>query len=126
MSEAVACQMLRTVEPTCVVCWTATRDPSLSCMHRVCWDCLKKLNNRDCPVCRAHITPRDFFHIRKYNLIRLTRRLSELDHLIASLSSSETSSETSGSDSDFELNLTSEDESDQSEEESDQSEDESD
>jgi len=93
-------------------------------MHRVCWDCLKKLNT--CPICRARITLFDIFYIRKYNLIRLTRRRDELDHLIASLSGSETSSETSGSDSDFELNLTSEDESDQSEEESDQSEDESD
>ena len=110
--------MLLTVETTCVVCWTTTRDPSLSCMHRVCWDCLKKLNK--CPICRARITLFDIFYIRKYNLIRLTRSP------VRGYSGSNTSSETSGSDSDFELNLTSEDESDQSEEESDQSEDESD
>ena len=113
-SEAsVDCQMMRTVEPTCVVCWNTKRDPALCCMHRVCWDCLQKLDRLECPTCRAHINLRDFVRIKKYNETRWP---------IRDYSGSETS-DSSGSDSDFEL--TSEDES-ESEEESNQSEDEND
>ena len=96
---AVDCQMLRTVEPTCAVCWNTTKVPSLSCMHRICWTCLEQLNKRECPTCRARITLRDVFDIKIYN--------GDYDR-----SGSDSGSETNNSDSEFECE--SEDESDQS------------
>ena len=96
---AVDCQMLRTVEPTCAVCWNTTKVPSLSCMHRICWGCLKQLNKLECPTCRARITLPDVLNINIYN--------GDYDR-----SGSDSGSETNNSDSEFECE--SEDESESS------------
>lgn len=50
------------VEKECPVCFSKERLVILSCLHTVCFECLEKLNELNCPMCRSEI---DVKKIRK-------------------------------------------------------------